>query len=1251
MKRHYLTLFILFIFCLTSSVLEAQVLTIGNTSFTGSNFAGPMNTSTSANASSRYAYIYPASVVSALKHGDSIRSISFHRNGGGGSVSGNSNLKIFMRTTVNSNYGTGNINWVNRTSSTGMTKVYDESPNDEIDSTEGWKRFTFSTPFVFDTIFGTNLEILVEYTQVSAQMNNVFWSFENSGTVSGFTSNQTKFFRTNGGTLSDTSNSSTEWHPSLRIEFPRNDFDVSVVKLYSLGKLPIPQGNPDTVKALVFNVGKKPANFKMYLKSNGANDLLDSAVYSLGYLEEKVISLPLLFPNNVGLDTLSGIMEDDDDSSNNIAQSFRLTTEFMYSYKDPTRPVAGGIGFNGSTGDFVAKFYSANTKAINQISVAISGSNQRFKLGIWDVDSLKGTPKNLVWQSDTLTPAPTFIASVDPPVQVKGNFYVGVRQLGNVNVGFGYQPESPVRKNTFFYASPLGDTNWIDFSPDAPFKFVIEPRIQADDDVAPLSYDFPKDTLWLFNTKVMAPKATFINYGLNDQNTNFNVKMTIHRFGNQEFTSTRSISLKSGEKKVVTFDSSFHPLSAGQYDVTMVTSLSGDQIKDNDTLRSRLIVAAFKDVGPGTIFDPSSGYDYEQFVDTIYPTVYIQNYGLDNQGPFGVRAEIYDSLDNLIYGETKSFTLTALNSVLASFTPFPCDVRGVYKFRAFTMLGIDVDKTNDTVRRTFKIIRSNDVAITSIGYPADGTSLIPPVAAKKPEAVLENLGEANQGDPFTSYCDIWYNNSLIYRDSFRIASFKGNPETMLFKNFQPTLKGYYTMKVYCSLPFDQYRLNDTMISNFAVGVPDDVEIVSISPAENSVIQLNTYYPTKFTIRNNGYNPQNTQFPVIFKVSSGASIKYVKVLNITLDSGETKEFIIDTTLRLTDIANYEVSVYSNLGIDFIKTNDTIKGIYTLAKNYDVGVDRILFPTDADTLLVNTQNVTPRILVRNFGDSLYKSTFRATFRVLNAANGVTIYNKFVDTMFVNEDSLELEFPIFNVSNSPLNINLISTCSFIGDQYIGNDTARGNSRFMIRYDIKADNIVLPASGATYVKSTPAIQPKLTLKSQGISTMPQFFARAIIKRQDTGSMPEVEVYRDSISVTGLASSATLTVDLLKEFIVKDQISGTYKCYFDILSMDDQVFVNNKTQNSFTIDNTIGINSINIGTVLIYPNPSSETLNIYFSNSLNVGIDAQIVDIGGKVIKSFRVESQEVSLDVSDLASGVYFVKIGNGLIKFVVE
>lgn len=1227
---------------------DAQVITLGNGYYTNTTLAGPANTSSAAGAASRYAYIFPASLFSALRHGDTIRSVSFMRNGGD-SIAGSCNMIIYMRSTVNTTYGNGNINWVNRTSSTGMRKVYDKSPKQEIGRNSGWVRFTFSTPFVLDTVFGRNIEMLVEYTQASSQSNTIYWNYETGGSIGAYQANQTKFVSVNGLTLTDTTRSSSEIHPSVRFEFPRSNFDISVNKIYSLGKLPVPQGNPDTVKAIVQNVGRLPMTYKIFLRSKGANNLIDSAYYSLGYLEEKLIKLPLLYPSNTGMDTLFVTAENDSNQSNNQLSVRRLANANVYSYKDPSLPIAGGIGFNGSTGDFVAKFYSTSPQKINQISVNFAGSTQKFKLGIWKDDGTGGKPGTNVWTSDTLTTAPSFITPVMPAVQVSGNFYVGVRQIGTVNVAFAYQPENPVRPHTFYYTAPTGDTNWVDFAPGAPFKFAIEPRLQAANDVAPMAIITPKDTVKLSNVQTIAPKARILNYGSNNQTTPFTVKMNIFRYGNLVYTSSRQDTLSSGRSNLLVFDSTFLPQQAGDYDVQVMTLLGSDQMKDNDTLRAKFIVAAFRDVGPGTVFDPSFNTDYEQFVDTIYPTVYIQNYGLDAQGPFVVRAQIYDSLNNLIYQDFRTFTLTGLNSVLASFTPFPCSVKGRYFFRAYTDLLVDVKRSNDTVSRYFRIVRSNDVAITSVVYPLNGSSLYPPITARKPEAIMRNVGDAHQADPFQNYCEIYFGGNLIYRDSISVNAFMGSTSTLLFRSFQPVSKGYYRMLVYSSLPTDQYRANDTMTSTFAVGLPDDVEVLAFSPASGG-LQLQQTYPTSVTLRNNGYNPQNTPFAVVFMVRSGSNLVYAKVKQVTLDSGKTLSIPMDTTLKISNPGVYDVAVYTTLGNDFKRSNDTLKGVYSGLISYDLRAEAILYPTLDDTLLVNTGAVESLVRVVNYGDSAAEGSFKTVLNVFSKAGGGLLYSKSIDSSMGGTDTLTLKFPAFGLSN-PIAVRLQAFTFWDKDQFAKSDTAFSESRFMVLYDAAAAGVLNPVPGSIVRTDAPDFLPRAGLRNNALKQLENVYCALQIKRVDTVSLSETEVYRDSNTLATLSPFMTDTLAMTILLNPAALGAGVYKVYLNAYVPQDQNPFNNTAVSQFRIIDPVGLSSIvKTGGITLYPNPAGNVVHLRFAEVAEP-LQGVVSDAKGAVVLRFEASGTGTDLNLNELGSGLYTLSCGGVHIKFIVQ
>jgi hypothetical protein len=80
-----------------------------------------------------------------------------------------------------------------------------------------------------------------------------------------------------------------------------------------------------------------------------------------------------------------------------------------------------------------------------------------------------------------------------------------------------------------------------------------------------------------------------------------------------------------------------------------------------------------------------------------------------------------------------------------------------------------------------------------------------------------------------------------------------------------------------------------------------------------------------------------------------------------------------------------------------------------------------------------------------------------------------------------------------------------------------------------------------------------------------------------------------------------------------------------------------------------VGITPIDHTTVQVYPNPTSTQITIERtegSSELYV-----ITDHSGKTLKQGTLGSLKTSIDVSDLSSGMYFVTVGNGITKLMID
>ena len=63
-----------------------------------------------------------------------------------------------------------------------------------------------------------------------------------------------------------------------------------------------------------------------------------------------------------------------------------------------------------------------------------------------------------------------------------------------------------------------------------------------------------------------------------------------------------------------------------------------------------------------------------------------------------------------------------------------------------------------------------------------------------------------------------------------------------------------------------------------------------------------------------------------------------------------------------------------------------------------------------------------------------------------------------------------------------------------------------------------------------------------------------------------------------------------------------------------------------------------------MYPNPASDVLNITSKNGISIE-SAQILDIHGRIVNQMNASSENVQINVSNLNSGVYFVKVQSEL------
>ena len=75
----------------------------------------------------------------------------------------------------------------------------------------------------------------------------------------------------------------------------------------------------------------------------------------------------------------------------------------------------------------------------------------------------------------------------------------------------------------------------------------------------------------------------------------------------------------------------------------------------------------------------------------------------------------------------------------------------------------------------------------------------------------------------------------------------------------------------------------------------------------------------------------------------------------------------------------------------------------------------------------------------------------------------------------------------------------------------------------------------------------------------------------------------------------------------------------------------------------------IAVNEIKVFPNPSNEYISV--NMPISDDLDYQIVSMEGKIIKSGTLSNTSTFIDISNLSNDIYFLKINNEVLKFVVK
>jgi hypothetical protein len=444
--------------------------------------------------------------------------------------------------------------------------------------------------------------------------------------------------------------------------------DIAIRQVYTLGKLPIPFAAPHAVRAAIRNSGTQSAvGVTIYLQISGANSFTDSVnIAGINSGTDTIITFLPYTPMVVGRNIVKVFTNIDNNVFNDTAyytQDINLNT---YNYADPTIQPAGGVGFTGATGDFVAKFNYSGTNSINQIGVNFNTGGTSLKIGIWDTTA-SGTPGVKLWESNAfITQAGLNTIPVNPPIPINGSFFVGVIQTGTTNAAFSFQNENPIRNQTFYYTSPTGNTMWTDFfATQSAFRFMIEPRLQVANDIGATEITSPCNAV-ISGQSASVPAARLYNYGSIAQSGFMAYCKAFNNLNTVVFTDSVFVAgiIAPNNYLNIVFNNSINFSTPGNYTFKIWTNLANDADHNNDT--AVMVVTA---TAPVIGINSGTRLQFDGFDDMVQIA---NNPTINPQSAFTIETWVRPlSLVNVgtLYSKDSTALLTSHSLTLSGLTP------------------------------------------------------------------------------------------------------------------------------------------------------------------------------------------------------------------------------------------------------------------------------------------------------------------------------------------------------------------------------------------------------------------------------------------------------------------------------------------------------------------------------------------------------------------------------------------------------
>ena len=661
--------------------------------------------------------------------------------------------------------------------------------------------------------------------------------------------------------------------------FTTNDLAATII--YTYGRIPI--GTDESIRVRIKNNSVVAlTNSTITVNITGVNTAtLTLLVPNISALADTIITMPIYTPVFLGIDTIRAIMPSGDQNpANDIATWIRENTLNAISYANITTGQTGNVGNNGF-GEIVAKFYTPFANAVNQVNVNFTNVNpvvpRPFQVVIYADSGANFGPKiTPIWESAVQQTLNGIFNLAVPAIAVNGNFFIGVRQTSSDNIGFAYQAENPIRPNTMYFRQAPASlaaallAPWVDFAPNNGFRFMIEPRLQINDDLGATELVNPAVGCLSTGTQNIAVEVT--NLGLLNQNFATDSLVIQGRITDPAnvITNLGPITINTGTLNSnattnFTLANNFNFNQTGNYTITAWTRFGPDNNRVNDTLLNVVRTVTATNPAPlvqsfNTGLAAPAGWTLDRFFVNAGTGVGATNglrVNINGLSGFNANAAIQTPrISGINTNSILRFNYRVLNNLGGTAATFNNATDSI-RIQVSTNCGVSfntiatISSANHTPSVNYspfstslaafngsdivvKILcnwlgTSNDVIIDiddirfidgandmgGIASAAPCRSVIVGSAAIAPQVTVRNFGSSAQ----TSVpVNVSITGPVNYTGTATIASIASasNASVTLTTNFNPTTAGVYALKAWTSLAGDGDASNDTFTTTFNV---------------------------------------------------------------------------------------------------------------------------------------------------------------------------------------------------------------------------------------------------------------------------------------------------------------------------------------------------------------------------------------------------------------------------------------------------